>query len=101
MPTPVYRRKIAKGDDRIFVASFFQNPTLDVDVNQTSSRVHSQLTIIPFKELDQDGIKDGTIQDAVGESTNFLFCFWHLLGGCIFESQGGRLAELHPRKDPP
>jgi len=73
-PTPIYRIKIAAGDDRTFSKEFFENPSDAVDdiLAKTSSRAHSQLTIIPFKELDQDGIKDGTIKDAIGESFNYL-----------------------------
>jgi hypothetical protein len=71
-PALTYRRKIAAGDDRTFENKFLQNPTVDVDVKRTASRAHSQLTIIPFKELDQDGIKDETVKDAIGESFNYL-----------------------------
>jgi hypothetical protein len=73
-PVPEYKRKIAAGDDRTFINEFLSNPSSDVDdiAAGTSCRVHSQLTIIPFSELDQDGIKDGTIKDAIGESFNYL-----------------------------
>jgi hypothetical protein len=50
IPTMIYRRKIAAGDDRGFNNRFFENPARDVDDidNGKSSRVHTQVTIIPF-----------------------------------------------------
>lgn len=69
---PVYRRKIFGGDDRSFATDFLDTPTTDVDDPTTSSRAHSQVVIIPFKDLDADGIKDNTAKSAMGESHNYL-----------------------------
>jgi hypothetical protein len=73
-PVPEYKRKIAAGDDRTFMNEFLDNPFSDVDdiAAGTACRAHSQLTIIPFSELDQDGIKNGSIKNAIGESFNYL-----------------------------
>jgi hypothetical protein len=60
IPTPFYRRKIAAGDDRSFNDEFFDDPASAVDdiIGGTGSRAHMQVTVIPFKDLDLDGIKD-------------------------------------------
>ena len=71
---PIFRRKIAGGDDRGFNNRFFENPLRDVDDidNNKSSRVHAQVTLIPFKELDEDGVKGGSQKNFIGETFNFL-----------------------------
>jgi hypothetical protein len=73
MPTPIYRRKIAAGDDRSFNDEFFDDPASAVDdiIGETGSRAHMQVTVIPFKDLDLDGIKDDSYKSAIGESHNY------------------------------
>jgi hypothetical protein len=56
----------------LFATDFLDTPATDVDNPVTSSRAHSQVTIIPFKDLDADGIKDNTKTSAMGESHNYL-----------------------------
>ena|GEM_PF-3342396 len=67
-----FGRKLFGGDDRGFYKLPFENPDNDVDREESSSRVHQQITIIPFKHLDADGMKDETIKQALGESHNYL-----------------------------
>jgi hypothetical protein len=73
LPTPWFNRKIAKGDDREYNTIFFDDPASDVDdvAAGTASRAHMQLTVIPFSELDADGIKDGTFIKKIGRSFNY------------------------------
>jgi len=68
-----YHRKIAAGDDRSFTNVYFDNPEEAVDAIEdgTSSRVHTQVTIIPFEDLDADGIKDDTEKSVIGDSINY------------------------------
>lgn len=71
-PVPELSSTIASGDDRSFVNTFLDNPSADVDKVATSSRSHTQVTIIPFKDLDADGIKDQTEKHAMGISHNYV-----------------------------
>jgi hypothetical protein len=70
----VYRRRISGGDDRSFSTKYFTNPALDVDdkIGNTSTRAHSQVVIIPFKDLDADGFKDNSAKSVMGLSHNYL-----------------------------
>ena len=69
---PPLGRKLFGGDDRGFYELPFENPADDVDREESSSRTHQQITVIPFKDLDSDGIKDGSKKQAIGESHNYL-----------------------------
>ena len=73
-PRYVYRRRISGGDDRSFSTKYFTNPALDVDdkIGNTSTRAHSQVVIIPFKDLDADGFKDNSAKSVMGLSHNYL-----------------------------
>lgn len=71
---PPFGRKIFGGDDRGFYALPFNNPNDDVDnfIQGSSSRVHQQITVIPFRVLDDDGIKDDSLKQYLGTSHNYL-----------------------------
>ena len=69
---PPIGTKIFGGDDRGFSDLPLIDPINDVNTLETSSRVHQQVIVIPFKELDADGFKDGTMKKAIGTSQNYL-----------------------------
>lgn len=69
---PPIGRKIFGGDDRGFYNLPFGEPNLDVDAPGRSTRVHQQITVIPYEVLDADGVKNGSIKQAIGLSHNYL-----------------------------
>jgi len=73
---PITGDKIFGGDDRGFYELPFNDPALDVNGEGTagqdsSSRTHQQITVIPYVDLDADGVKENTKIQVVGESHNY------------------------------
>lgn len=63
--------RIFGGDDRGFYNLPFTNALLDVNNATSSSRIHQQITVVPYKVLDEDGLVEDTIKQAVGVSHNY------------------------------
>jgi hypothetical protein len=68
---PVVGARIFAGDDRDFYDLPLSNPATQVNTVLSSSRVHQQVIVVPYKVLDADGLIDNSIKQAVGVSHNY------------------------------
>ena len=68
---PIIGDRIFGGDDRNFYNLPLIDPLTEVNLAISSSRIHQQVTIVPYKVLDADGLIDGSIKQAAGISHNY------------------------------